>query len=245
MAKTVSAENWVVSGVGKLDKSSKQYQCPIIHKDETTDDTVQYIDSGWLPAWTLLMQQGQGQQPQTKILISDSDALARRFFDKVEEAEGRIVEGMQKIVSALSETHEDIPTVELSPEEHNNSNVVHGEEERSMFLPLKKNVLVFRMNTVDDSPQETAQPVNQIHKIAQEETSTTNNNRIQRQPENTYIRLVVSMPRAKFNPSQKYKRYVNSAMTVDQVFVAEATEDHQYKAAHAEEPAAKRIKLAE
>jgi len=234
----LKAEQWEAADVrvGKMDQ--KKMACTLKHVNHEGKE-FSYIDTNWLPSWKVLRQPGRGD----RILIKDEDQTSAQFFDKLNEAEQASCEGMRSIVESLSKVNKDIDYIDLDSDKHVNSNI-SDDEPRSCFLPLSNGVDLYKVPSTDERVVDTAQHVNAIDHVCEEAQQTKNGNQLLSQPEGTYIRLVLAVDKAKFNPSQKHARYVSVPVYVDQVFTAKATEDWKYKTANDEKPK-KAIKISD
>jgi len=226
----LKVEQWEAADVrvGKMDQ--KKMACALKHVNHEGKEFA-YIDTNWLPSWKVLRQPNRGD----KILIRDEDQTSSELFDKLNEAEQASCEGMKTIVESLSKVNKDIDYIELDSDKHLNSNI-NDDEPRSAFLRLSNGVSLFKVPSTDEKVSDTAQHVNAIDHLCEEAQNTRNGNQLLSQPEGTYIRLVLAIDMAKFNPSQKHGRFVTVPVYVDQVFTAKATEDWKYKTANDEKP---------
>jgi len=220
----LKVEKWdaEATSVGKMDQ--KTMACPLKHSDGSSKSYT-HIDTNWLPAWRVLRQSQRGD----RILITDEDANSSKFFDKLQEAEQAACDGLAQLVESLSKVNKDVDYVELDADKHINSSVNDTNDKRSAFIPLGKTVDMYTVPTTDDAVKENAQHVNAIDHIAEEPQQTKNGNYLLNQPENKYIRLVLCIDRVKFNPNQKYGKFVSVPIYIDQLFTATATEDWRYR----------------
>lgn len=216
--------------VGKMEQN--QMQCPLKHYSHSGSGPYDYIDTNWLPAWKIIRQVGRGD----RVLINDEDKISSLLFDKLEEVEHTVCEGMKDIVDSLSKVRQDVDHVSLDADKHVNSAVIPDETKRSAFLQITNNTDIYTMPTVEDKVRESAEHVNEIDHIAEEAQTTKKGNQLLNQMQDRYIRLVLCCNKCKFNPAQKNAQYVSMPIFIDQIFTAKATENWTYAASSEERP---------